>query len=126
MSKETVGIVLASHSKSLVEGVIQLLEAVGQDVSLTYAGGLPDGDLGSDFETVTTAIESNEKEQLLAFYDLGSAKMNLEMAAEMTDKKVQLMATAFVEGAYTATALLQADAEIDEIMVQLDDVKINK
>lgn len=31
-----------------------------------------------------------------------------------------------VEAAYTATALLQTDAEIDEIMAQLDDVKINK
>ncbi|MCI5775352.1 MAG: PTS-dependent dihydroxyacetone kinase phosphotransferase subunit DhaM [Aerococcus sp.] len=126
MSKETIGVVLASHSKSLVMGVMELLNAVGVDVSITYAGGLPVGDLGSDYNAVTEAIESNPKDTLLAFYDLGSAKMNLEMAAEMSDKDVRLISTAFVEGAYTATALLQADASIEEIEKQLEDVTIKK
>ena len=51
---------------------------------------------------IEEAFEANEADTILAFYDLGSAKMNLEMAMEMTDKEVTLYDTAFVESSYTA------------------------
>lgn len=71
-------------------------------------------------------IEKNPKDKLLAFFDLGSAKMNLEMAVEMSDKEVKVYEVPVVEGAYTAGALLQAEADIEVIEAQLDELKINK
>lgn len=61
---------------------------------------------------------------ILAFYDLGSAKMNLEMAMEMSDKKVHLYDTTLIEGAYTAASLIQAGVGLDEIEAQIKQLTI--
>lgn len=50
--------------------------------------------------------------------------MNLEMAMEMTDKKVHLYDVALVEGAYTAASLLQAGVGLEEVETQLKPLKI--
>ena len=98
MSKEY-GILLISHVEGLATGVATLLNEVASEV------------------TIKTAA-------VLAFYDLGSAKMNLELAIEVSDKEVTFYDTAFVEGAYTAAALVQADASIEAIEEQLMSLKI--
>ncbi|MFC4770531.1 dihydroxyacetone kinase phosphoryl donor subunit DhaM [Enterococcus hermanniensis] len=118
------GVVLVSHIKEIPEGLKRLISEVAKDVPVTTAGGLEDGGIGTSMERISKAIEENSADQILAFYDLGSAKMNLEMAIEMTDKKVTLFDTAFVESAYTACALLAADAEESEIEKQLAELKI--
>ena len=46
------------------------------------------------------------------------------MAMEITEKQVHLMDTALVESAYTAAALIQADAPFEEIIDQLKPLKI--
>lgn len=120
------GVVIVSHSKHIAQGIADLLNEVAQDVSITFVGGDEEGGIGSSFDTALEAIESNEKDKLLAFFDLGSAKMNLEMAIEMTDKEVEVYQVAVVEGAYTAAALLQAGAAIEMIKEQLDELNINK
>ena len=51
------------------------------------AGGTEDNDVGTSMEKIMNAFEENDADEILAFYDLGSAKMNLEMAIEMTEKK---------------------------------------
>lgn len=113
------GIVLVSHTSEIPEGLKRLIGEVAKGVSITTAGGLEDGAIGTSMEKILQAIEENESNELFAFYDLGSTKMNLEMAVEMTDKKVELFDTAFVEGAYTASALLAAEASEEEIRAQL-------
>lgn len=115
----TKGILLVSHTSEMPAGLKRLLGEVAKEVSITTAGGLEDGSIGTSMEKILQAIEDNENNELFAFYDLGSAKMNLEMAIEMTDKKVELFDTAFVEGAYTASALLAAEAPEEEIKAQL-------
>lgn len=50
--------------------------------------------------------------------------MNLEMAIETSDKNIRLMDTAFVESAYTAAALIQADADVEAVLAQLDPLKV--
>ncbi|WP_342746078.1 hypothetical protein [Companilactobacillus nuruki] len=52
---------------------------------------------------------------MLAFYDYGSSKMNLEMLLEMTDRKIHKYDVALVEGAYTAATLAQVDSPLDVI-----------
>lgn len=124
MSKKPVGIVIVSHIPEIAAGLATLLKEAAKDVSITYAGGTDDGGVGTSFDKMNAAIAENEADDLFAFYDLGSAKMNLEMAMEMSDKYIRLMDTAFVESAYTAAALIQADAELEEILKQLEPLRV--
>lgn len=118
------GVILVSHTKEIPLGLKNLIAQVAKDVPVTTAGGLADGGIGTSMERILQAFKENPADELLAFYDLGSAKMNLEMAIEMTDKKVKLFDTALVEGAYTAAALLQAQAKEAEIEAQLKPLAI--
>lgn len=124
MNKKEYGIVIVSHVEELAEGAARLLKEAARDVSITCAGGTDEGGVGTSFEKISSAISENSADKLLAFYDLGSAKMNLEMAIEITEKQVHLMDTALVESAYTAAALIQADAPFEEIINQLKPLKI--
>ena len=123
MSKST-GILLVSHVNEIVEGLVQLTAQAAGDVTIKAAGGTDDNELGTSFDKITKALESFEEETVLAFYDLGSAKMNLEMAMETSDKDVHLYDTALVESAYTAATLLQADVPLTEIDKQLKPLKV--
>ncbi|MBM7539865.1 dihydroxyacetone kinase phosphoryl donor subunit DhaM [Amphibacillus cookii] len=114
-----IGIILSSHVFELAEGVYQLLQETAPNVSITYAGGTDDGEIGSSFEQITAAIKENEADHCFAFYDLGSAKMTMEMAVEMTDKTVEVMDVAFIEGAYTAASLLSGGTDYDDVVEQL-------
>ncbi len=125
MNEKRYGVFIASHNKELAEGLTDLLKEMARDVSITFAGGTDDGDIGTSFEKIQQALTENNANELFAFYDLGSAKMNLEIAIEMMEnKKVHLMDTALVEGAFTASTLIQANASYDEIMEQLRPLKI--
>lgn len=121
-----IGLIIVSHSKSIAEGVVELIQQVAQEVSITFVGGTEDGGIGSSFELVQKAIEDNPKEHLLAFYDLGSAHMNLEMAVEFSEKDITIQDVPLVEGAYTAAALLQVDTPLEEVAKQLADLAIPK
>lgn len=115
----SLGITLVSHVSDIAEGLPKLLKQVAKDVPITTSGGTNDGDIGTSMEKIMTAFSENDAAEILAFYDLGSAKMNLEMAMEMSDKKVHLYNAAFIEGAYTAASLIQAGVSLDDIEKQL-------
>ncbi|WP_326717412.1 dihydroxyacetone kinase phosphoryl donor subunit DhaM [Vagococcus jeotgali] len=115
----SLGIVMVSHVSEIVVGVQRLIDEVAKDVPVTVAGGLEDNGVGTSFEKIMGAFAENEADVILAFYDLGSAKMNLEMVMEMSDKEVYLYDTALVESAYTAAALIQAGADKEAIEEQL-------
>ncbi|MCG7197368.1 dihydroxyacetone kinase phosphoryl donor subunit DhaM [Pediococcus pentosaceus] len=118
------GVVIVSHVSEIAQGVKRLIEQVAKDVPVTIASGLENGDVGTDMQRIIQAFEDNSATKLLAFYDLGSAKMNLEMAIEMTDREVKLYDTALVESAYTAAALLQVETKIEDVEAQLKDLKV--
>lgn len=118
------GITLVSHVPEIAEGLPQLLNQVAKDVPITTAGGTNDNDIGTNMEKIMQAFADNQADEILAFYDLGSAKMNLEMAIEMSDKKVHLYDTAFLEGAYTAASLIQAGVNLEDIEKQLKPLTI--
>lgn len=121
-----VGIVLVSHSKNLAQGVVDLISEVAKDVSLTHVGGTPDGGIGTSFDQVEAIVAANPCETLLAFFDLGSARMNMEMVAEFSDKDIRIQQVPIVEGAYMAAALLQAGADLSTILDQLAELTITK
>lgn len=120
----SLGITLVSHSPKIVAGLSDLLSQVAKDVSITIAGGTEQNDIGTSMDKIMTAFEENKADEILAFYDLGSAKMNLEMAQEFASKKVHLYDVAFIEGAYTAATLLQACVDLSTIEAQLAPLKI--
>ena len=118
MSKKY-GITLVSHVPEVADGVKKLLSQVAKDVDITTAGGTNDNGIGTSMDKIMKAFDDNSADEILAFYDLGSAKMNLDMAMEMTDKKIHLYNAAFIEGAYAAT-LAEVDVDISEIDKQLN------
>lgn len=120
----SLGITLVSHSPKIVAGLSDLLSQVAKDVSITIAGGTEQDDIGTSMDKIMTAFEENKADEILAFYDLGSAKMNLEMAQEFANKKIHLYDVAFIEGAYTAATLLQAGVDLSTIEAQLAPLKI--
>ncbi|HEN0530715.1 TPA: PTS-dependent dihydroxyacetone kinase phosphotransferase subunit DhaM [Streptococcus agalactiae] len=121
-----IGIIVVSHSKNIAQGVVDLISEVAKDVSITYVGGTEDGEIGTSFNQVQQIVEQNDKKTLLAFFDLGSAKMNLELVADFSEKNIIINSVPVVEGAYTAAALLQAGADLDSIQSQLAELTINK
>lgn len=70
-----VGLVIVSHSTRLAEGVVELARQVAPDVRVMPAGGLPDGNLGTDFEKVSAALsDANTGAGAVVLYDLGDRK----------------------------------------------------
>lgn len=120
----TLGITIVSHVPDIAAGLPKLLKQVAADVPITYAGGTDDGDIGTSMAKISQAFDDNAADEILAFYDLGSAKMNLEMAQEMSDKTIHLYDTALIESAYTAASLLQAGVSLADVEEQLKPLKI--
>lgn len=120
------GITLVSHVPEITKGLNQLLKQVAKDVPITIAGGTNDQDIGTSMDKILQAFSDNQASEILAFYDLGSAKMNLELAQEMTSKKIHVYDVSFIEGAYTAAALVEAEVDLSEIEQQLEPLKIKK
>jgi len=118
------GIVLLSHSESLAVGLKQLLDEVAHDVVITTAGSTIDNMIGTSIDKIQEAIDSNPYSELLVFYDLGSAKMNLEIVVDSSPKKIHVLDCAMVEGAYVAAAMLGAGLTLDAVMVELKPLMI--
>ncbi|AMV70380.1 MULTISPECIES: dihydroxyacetone kinase phosphoryl donor subunit DhaM [Lactobacillaceae] len=118
------GIIIASHVEDIARGVANLAQQAAKDVPITFAGGTDDGGIGSSMTKITAAIDANGADELLAFYDLGSAKMNLDMAVELADKPVHVYDVALVEGAYSAATLAGAGLDLAGIEAQLAPLKI--
>ncbi|MCT6807367.1 MAG: dihydroxyacetone kinase phosphoryl donor subunit DhaM [Lactobacillus panisapium] len=122
----TLGITIVSHVPEIAVGIEKLIKQVAKDVPLTLAGGTNDNDIGTSMDKIIKAFNENQADEILAFYDLGSAKMNLDMAVEFSDKKVHLYNTALIEGAYTAASLLQANVPLIEIEKQLQPLVVKQ
>ncbi|API93347.1 PTS-dependent dihydroxyacetone kinase phosphotransferase subunit DhaM [Virgibacillus pantothenticus] len=99
-----VGIVLISHSHKIAEGTKELIQQVMKNVPIVAAGGTDENEIGTSIEKINAALEqANKGKGVLLFYDLGSAKMNAEMAIEMADREdVKLVEVPIVEGSYVA------------------------
>ncbi|WP_079478830.1 dihydroxyacetone kinase phosphoryl donor subunit DhaM [Halobacillus salinus] len=118
-----VNIVLVSHSPKLVEGLEELLKQVVGQVSIVTAGGDEDGSIGTHFDKIQSAVEeaASGDEGALVFYDLGSAKMNAEMAIEVAESEnVRLVSYPIVEGSYLAAVESSIGNSLDDILGSLE------
>ena len=83
-----VGLVLVSHSETLVEGLREMVLQVAGDIPLATAGGTEDGRLGTSAPRIAAAIRSS-----------------LDAGAD----------AALVEGAILAAVQASVGASIDEV-----------
>ncbi len=125
MSKEY-GVLLISHVEGLANGVATLLNEVAAEVTIKTAAGTSEGSVGTSFDKIQETLESFKEDTILAFYDLGSAKMNLEMVQDLSDKNITVYNVPVVEGAYTAAALLQAGVTKEAVEEQLKEMQMDK
>ncbi|RWZ51363.1 PTS-dependent dihydroxyacetone kinase phosphotransferase subunit DhaM [Halobacillus fulvus] len=114
-----VGIVLVSHSEKVTEGLKELLHQVVGEGKIVSAGGDEDG-IGTIFERIQAALEEVEGETIV-FYDLGSAKMNAEMAIEVAERDdIHLTSAPIVEGAYLAAVESSIGKSLEDIKASLE------
>lgn len=113
------GITLVSHVPEIAKGVKKLIMQVSKNTSITIAGGTDANEIGTSMDKIIDAFLKNEADTILAFYDLGSSKMNLEMASEMTDKDIHIYNVPLIEGAYVAASLIPTGEKLNEIEKQL-------
>ncbi|CAM3828531.1 dihydroxyacetone kinase phosphoryl donor subunit DhaM [Alkalicoccus chagannorensis] len=96
-------ILLVSHSEKLAEGLKELLQQMQPDVDIEAAAG-DSGGIGTDPDTISTKLQAWKEEEIVVLFDLGSAWMNTDLAAEMSgmEEQVTIADAAFVEGALAA------------------------
>jgi PTS hybrid protein len=110
----TVGLVVVSHSAKLAEGVAELARQMAPDVAVLPAGGLPDGGIGTDYDSVLAAAGSADSgDGVVLLYDLGSAQMTAELVVEsLGDPEAAVVVDApLVEGAVAAAVTAQGGAD---------------
>ncbi|UJL45444.1 PTS-dependent dihydroxyacetone kinase phosphotransferase subunit DhaM [Virgibacillus sp. NKC19-16] len=111
------GIVLISHSSKIAEGIKDLITQVVKEVPIEAAGGTEEDDIGTSIDKIQEAIgRADTGKGVLLFYDIGSAKMNAEMAMEMADSEnIQLVEAPLVEGSYTAAVESGMGKSVQEV-----------
>ncbi len=118
---DRVAIVIVSHSLDVARGTADMVrQMVGEDVSLAYAGGNPEGGLGTSVELIMEAIAAAWSEAGVAvLVDLGGAETNTEMAIEMLapdrQKRVVICNAPIVEGAVMAATEAWGGGSLEEV-----------
>ena len=125
---ENVAIVIVSHSEKVACGTAEMVrQMVGDEVSLAYCGGDPNGGLGSDVSKIIAAINTAWTEKGVAILvDLGGAETNSEMAIEMLppekQAKVLICNAPIVEGAIMAATEAASGASLQEVRATAEEL----
>jgi PTS hybrid protein len=111
-----IGLVVVSHSRQLALGVAELAGQMAPTVAIVPCGGDGAGGLGTDYLAVGEAIaEADSGDGVVVLFDLGSAKMVADMAAEEADGSVVVVDAPLVEGAVAAAVRAQGGAGLAEV-----------
>ena len=115
-----VSVVMVSHSKKLVDGLIELLQPLsGGRTPLVNAGGLGDelGTSATHIANLLTAAAGDGGAVIL--FDLGSALMSAEMAVESLPPElksaVRIVDTPLVEGAIAAAVEGSVGGDLEQV-----------
>jgi len=118
-----VGLILVSHSGTLVDGLRDMVAQVaGPDVPIETAGGTEDGRLGTSAPRISEAIRSvlDRAGSAVVLLDLGSAALSLELALEDLSaadrERVHISEAPLVEGAVLAAVQASVGASIEEVV----------
>lgn len=118
-----VGLVLISHSGTLVAGLREMvMQVAGDEVAVGTAGGTDDGRLGTSAPRIADALRSTldaSPEGVLVLFDLGSAALSLELALEDLDPgdrdRTRISEAPLVEGAVLAAVQASVGASLVEV-----------
>jgi PTS hybrid protein len=111
-----IGLVVVSHSRQLAEGVAELAGQMAPSVAIVPSGGDGSGGLGTDYVAVGEAIgKADSGSGVVVLFDLGSAKMVADMAAEEAEGSVVVVDAPLVEGAVAAAVRAQGGAGLAEV-----------
>ena len=117
-----IGFVLVSHSRTLAEGAKELGLMMAPEVPVEAAGGLPDGGLGTDYETIREAIEKvslSGVDTVLVIMDMGSSCMTTEMVLEDRGDsfpKTIMVDCSFVEGTVSAMVGASVGDDVESVI----------
>ncbi|MBR2571814.1 MAG: PTS-dependent dihydroxyacetone kinase phosphotransferase subunit DhaM [Clostridia bacterium] len=116
-----VGIVIVSHSRKIAEGIQELAEQVAASSGrILAAGGLEDGEIGTDAVRISDAIRAaDDGDGVAVLADLGSGIMSAETAVELLDGEgidVRLADAPVVEGAIAAAVEAACGSGIAEVI----------
>jgi dihydroxyacetone kinase phosphotransfer subunit len=118
-----VGLVLISHSGTLVTGLREMvMQVAGDEVAVGIAGGTEDGRLGTSAAHIGAALRSTldaSADGVLVLFDLGSAALSLELALEDLDPadrdRIRISEGPLVEGAVLAAVQASVGATLAEV-----------
>ena len=105
-----VGIVIVSHSPEIANGATAMVkQMVGSEVCIEACGGTADGHLGTDVAAIRNCLDLAWNPRGIAvLFDLGSARMNAEMAISMCtaeqQTRIAVCAAPIIEGSLLAAS----------------------
>ncbi len=122
-----VGIVIVSHSFKVADGIYDLaMEMAPENEHIIAAGGMADGNIGTDAFRIMSAIEAADTGDGVAILaDLGSGIMSAEMAIEMLegDYQVRIADAPILEGAISAAVTSTSGASLDEVIEAAEEAR---
>ncbi|SDF46015.1 dihydroxyacetone kinase phosphoryl donor subunit DhaM [Sporolituus thermophilus] len=116
-----VGIVIVSHSAKVAEGIAELArQMAGPSLSIIAAGGLANGEIGTDAVKIVDAVKAAQTgEGVAVLVDLGSAVLSSQTALELLDEQfkanVRIIDAPILEGAIAAAVQAAIGGTIDEV-----------
>lgn len=116
-----VGLVLVSHNEKVVVGIEEIIRQVIGKVPIAVAGGTDDDEIGTSIKKISSALEQVRTDKgTLIFYDLGSAKMNAELAIELSgEENINISEAPLLEGAYMAAVESNMGKTLEQMIESL-------
>ncbi len=126
-----VGIVIVSHSSKIAEGVKDLaLQVSTSSVKIIAAGGMSDGEIGTDAVRISDAIrEADNGDGVVVLADIGSSIMSTETAFEFLEGEaidVRLADAPIVEGSIAAAVEATCGGSIDDVVRTAEQARTEK
>ncbi len=126
-----VSLMVLSHSKKIADGIKELAEEVSGGSEIYAVGGSKAGTLGSDYDRIQEALLSaTDKGDVIVLADMGSSILTVETAIDAMDEerqsRIHLSSAALVEGSVLTAVSISAGLSVDDIFVQLEDLKLEK
>jgi dihydroxyacetone kinase phosphotransfer subunit len=125
---QNVGIVIVSHSPKVAEGAADMVrQMVGDSVPIAFAGGNPEGGIGTDVGAIMAAIDTAWSEAGVAILvDLGGAETNSEMAIEMVREdrrsRIVICNAPIVEGAVMAATEASGGSDLAKVKATAEEL----
>lgn len=124
-----ISLILVSHCKTISDGLKQMIDGMANNgnVVAISAGGIMDGDFGTNPVTIYEAIVAqSNSDKILIFADLGSAILSSETAIDMLDselqQKVQLVDAPLVEGAFITAVQITDVSSLTQIIAEIENM----